>query len=211
MSTAVKLTAGAAVDGDRLYAAGLEPDGELRGVERGLIPAETHLGGHRDVDGLDHSRDDGFSQVRLAHQGRATGDSRHLPRRTAKVEIDDLSAGLDRQTRALRHGGGVLAHQLNDHEGQALADRRAPDDIGPSPGEFVRRHHLGGHIGRPQATGQTTERQIRHAGHRRDPNAPAHLHRTDLELFAHFIVTPTDRFLGNLCGAVKPGQHRPSA
>ena len=208
----VKLVAGAAMNGDGLGADRLGARRDLGGVAAGVVPTEPHLDRHGHVNRLDRSGHEGLGQIGLAHQGGATsragGD---FLGGATEVQVYDLRAGLGGHSRALGHERDVATDQLDHRQRQALADRRATDDVGAPPRELRAGHHLRRHIWRAERRGRFSEGQVRDPGHRRDPHPTGDANPADLELVAHFLIIPVAFFLGTLCGAVKPGStgHEP--
>ena len=116
----------------------------------------------------------------------------------AGAQIIDLNFGCPAREVTGAQCGSALMREPE------LAERLIASAIGAALGELVAGDHLGGHVSRAQAAGRPPERQVRHPGHRRDPDTTGDLDIAELERTAHFIIIPTARFLGNLCAAVKP-------
>ena len=110
----VELLTGAAMHGDHADAGLLRDAGETRRVQAGVVPAHAHLQRDRDRDGFDGRLQDRRGGDFVAHQrgpgGLADGD---LPDRAAEVDVDQMGAFIDRQTRGFGHRGRVAAGKLD--------------------------------------------------------------------------------------------------
>ena len=122
------------------------------------------------VTGTDTARDRGLDQrqgvIEIAHQrgaGLAAGD---VAGRTAHVDVDDVGAGGFRDPRALGHPVRLAAGKLNDMRADARGlaaqqrHRAAVDEI-------VAGGHFGDDETRAKCSGQTPERRVGDARHRR--------------------------------------------
>ena len=80
------------MDGDQLDACLLGTLGDIRGVQRILVPAEAHLQRDRDIDSLHGRLDQRQGVIGIAHQRRAGIAADHLLGRAAHVDLDDIGA-----------------------------------------------------------------------------------------------------------------------
>ena len=104
----VELLRGARVQGQGLHPDGLRALGDLDEDQVLLGPAQAHLHRHRAVDGLDHGPHDGLAAVDVAQAGAAALGLRHLGRRAAEVDVDDVGPALAHQLAALAMIAGSL-------------------------------------------------------------------------------------------------------
>ena len=109
-----ELAARARVHGDQLHAGGLGAARQLGGVAARVVPAQPHL----QRDGHAHGADDRFDQrqgvIEVAHQRAARQLARHLARRAAHVDVDDVGAEPLGDAGALRHPARLAAGELYD-------------------------------------------------------------------------------------------------
>src|SRR6185369_2009787 len=110
------LFAGAAVDENGGDAGVFEGAGEVGGGQVGVIPAESHLGGDGNFDGVDHAADEGGGFIEFGHHGRAAADFADFPNGAAHVDVDGLDADGFEVEGGVAHFPGHAAEQL-DGEG----------------------------------------------------------------------------------------------
>ncbi len=107
--------------------------------------------------------------VEIAHQGGTGLAAGHMPRRTAHVDVDDVGAGRFRDPRAFGHPVALAAGELHDMGANAGC-------LTTKPGHRLAVYEViaGGHLGYNEpgakARGQTPERGVGDAGHRREEN-----------------------------------------
>ena len=141
--------------------------GEIGRIQRTLIPAETHL--HRDGnrDRVDDRGDDPLGAVEIAHQRRPRQCARHAPRRTAHVDVDDLSPRAFDPARRLGHRDGLAADELDGMGRDPLA-LGAHRRFGVALEKGLGGDHFGKDERRAEAARDPTHRQVADAGHRRE-------------------------------------------
>jgi hypothetical protein len=147
------------VHGEHRNARLLRAARKLGGVDRTRIPPEPHLQRDGDLYGADHRIDQRQRMIEIAHQRRARRAVRHLLRRAAHVDVDDVGALPFGDARALRHPIRLAAGKLHDMDADAAAFA--------AHGGFALALHqtrAGGHLRhdqtRAQALGQPAERRV---------------------------------------------------
>src|SRR5262249_14690347 len=89
-------------------------------------------------------------EIEFAHQRRAGGLAGYLLGRATEIEVDNLRARSARQPHAFLDPAALTADQLNHGERQALANRGAAYNVGPTASEVGAGDHLGGDIRRAE-------------------------------------------------------------
>ena len=110
----VELLPGSAVDGHPVEPERLGPTGEVGRVEAGMVPAQAHLHGDRNLDGPAHRRQQACGVVEVAHQRRAGLAAGHGLGRTAHVDVDGVGPVRHGDAGGLGHGLGGAAGELDD-------------------------------------------------------------------------------------------------
>src|SRR4051794_35218076 len=123
-----------------------------------------------------------------------------MPRRTAHVDIDDVSAGGFRDPRALRHPPGLAAGELHDMRPDAGGLATQPGHR-PAVYEIVASGHLGHHQPGAEPRRQTSKRGIRDAGHRREKNPVGELNTAYFQRFTAFAFQAGHGLLAPLAAA----------
>ncbi len=106
--------------------------------------------------------------VYVAHQRRAGESARHLPRRAAHVDIDDVCAEVLREARTFRHPVLFTSCKLNDEGRQLLTALSATHHVGPFAKQRVACDHLGNNEPRAMCVGHEAEGLVCHARHGRE-------------------------------------------
>ena len=117
---------------------------QLRGVAILIIPAEPHLQGDGNLDGLDGGFDQNERLIEVAHQCAAGRLADDLARRATHVDIDDVSAIAFGNTRTFRHPLRLATNQLYN-EGGEIGTFRAAHDVGALGNQFRTGNHFGDH------------------------------------------------------------------
>ncbi len=157
----IELVAGAAMHGDHLHAGILGDARQGRRVAAVHVPAGAHLQRHRQVDRLDHRRDDVAGQLLVAHQRRAGIAIDHLLHRTAHIDVDDRGAAVLVELGGFRHHLGLAAGQLNRHGEFLGAGGRHLHGLAVGADHGLAGDHLGHDQAGAAALGQATERHVR--------------------------------------------------
>ena len=124
--------------------------------------------------------------VEVAHQRRAGIAGRHLARRAAHVDVDDVGAGVGRRPRAFRHPVRLAPGELDDVRPVARA-LGAHGRFGRACGKLVAGHHLGDHQAGAEFGRQRAERPIGDARHRREEDPVGDHDRPDRQRFCETL------------------------
>ena len=88
---------------------------EVWGVPVGMVPARSHLEGHRQFYRLDGRRQNLGGMNFVAHQGRPGMAVHHLLHRATEIDVDDRRAPVLVQLGRLGHHVGLTAGELDGH------------------------------------------------------------------------------------------------
>ena len=169
------------MDGDHLHAEVFRDMRQFGGVEIGMVPAHPHLDGHGHIDRLDRRFHQLRRQRHFAHQRRPGQLTHDLAHRTAEIDVDDSRAVVLLQLGRLGHAVGIAADQLHRHR---FLDR-VPSRLLDALPRFADRRFAGDHLGHIEARAiaphQAPERQVGHAGHRREHHRRVDRHVADLD------------------------------
>ena len=110
----IHLAAGASVDGQSLYSDILQPLRKFHYYLRILIPSQTCLYGHRQLDGLDDLSCDLDHLVGLSHHSRACSTSCNLVDRTSEVDVHEVGSMPSGDFRRPFGHYGRIDHRLRD-------------------------------------------------------------------------------------------------
>ena len=162
----VELATGAAVHRDHLHAGGFGAARQFGRVERTLVPAEPHLQRHRHLHRRDRRLDQRQGVVEIAHQRRAGLAAGDVARRTAHVDVDDFGAGGFRDAGAFRHPVVSQPASWTTCGPIPVASQRSRD-IGRCLDQILAGGHFGDDKSGAECRGQTPERGVGNARHRR--------------------------------------------
>ncbi len=151
------------------------------GVEARLIPPQPHLQRDRDRYGADHRLHQRGGMVEIAHQGRARQLARHLARRAAHIDVDDVGAQLLGRPRALPHPARLAADKLYD-ERLAVGARSLAPRLEARRRQLLAGDHLGYDQTSPVAQRQPPERGVGDPRHGREQNGVGQRVRPDANL-----------------------------
>ena len=141
----VHLAAGASVDGQCLYAAVLQLLSQVGDDELFVVPSQSGLHRHRQVDGIHHlARDLQHLRYVLQHAGTSTFAS-HLLHRTAEVQVYEVGACLLHDACCLDHRVNIASIYLNTYGPLLVADLKLAYRRCHIAHQSLGRHKLGVH------------------------------------------------------------------